>query len=147
MATKYSLVLISYPWKSSKKVTVKMTSEDKKVLEVEYDRLQSIADRTGHSPRYKILGPIQLKKLMAEVKAEQTAARKNGAKKAAETRKKNGPNFICCPQCGAKSKKLYSEFGGLQTRKCQNGHTFEYDKWIADRAFWGGIVTPRLPKV
>ena len=29
-----------------------------------------------------------------------------------------------------------SEFGGLQTRRCQRGHTFEYDKWIADRAFW-----------
>lgn len=44
--------------------------------------------------------------------------------------------FIRCPRCNAKSKKLYSEMGGLQTRQCHNGHMFEYDKWIADRAFW-----------
>ena len=44
--------------------------------------------------------------------------------------------FICCPICGEKSKKLFSEFGGLQTRECKRGHRFEYDKWIADRAFW-----------
>ena len=45
-------------------------------------------------------------------------------------------NFILCPICSAKSKKLYSEFGGLQTRVCRNGHRFEYDKWMADRAIW-----------
>jgi hypothetical protein len=26
--------------------------------------------------------------------------------------------------------------GGLQTRRCQKGHLFEYDKWIADRSPW-----------
>ena len=46
---------------------------------------------------------------------------------------KKTKNFILCPTCKAKSKVLRSEFGGLQTRKCKNGHTFEHDKWMADR--------------
>lgn len=46
-------------------------------------------------------------------------------------------NFVLCPCCKAKSKKLYSEFGGLQTRVCTNGHTFEHDKWLADRPLLG----------
>ena len=52
--------------------------------------------------------------------------------------------FICCPSCGAKSKVLRTEFGGYQTRQCRSGHTFGYDKWIADRAFWGA-TTGRIP--
>jgi hypothetical protein len=47
--------------------------------------------------------------------------------------------FILCPTCGAKSRKLYSEMGGYQTRMCQNGHEFNYDKWMADRMFWVGL--------
>lgn len=53
-------------------------------------------------------------------------------------------NFILCPTCGSKSKKLYSEMGGLQTRRCQRGHMFEYDKWIADRMFWGAIFGGKI---
>jgi len=45
-------------------------------------------------------------------------------------------NFVKCPKCQAKSKKLFSEFGGLETRVCQRGHRFEYDKWMAARMFW-----------
>ena len=56
------------------------------------------------------------------------------------TSAKSPRNFVLCPMCRSKSKVLRSEFGGLQTRKCQNGHTFEHDKWIADRRFWAGIV-------
>jgi len=45
--------------------------------------------------------------------------------------------FVLCPRCGGKSRKLYQEFGGLQTRECSTGcGEFEYDKWTADRAFW-----------
>ena len=45
-------------------------------------------------------------------------------------------NFVTCPTCQAKSKKLYSEMGGVETRRCQNGHLFEYDRWLADRVIW-----------
>lgn len=38
-------------------------------------------------------------------------------------------SFILCPTCQAKSKKLFSEMGGLQTRRCRNGHHFEVDTW------------------
>lgn len=33
-------------------------------------------------------------------------------------------NFVSCPTC----KSL-----GYQTRRCWKGHTFGFDKWIADR--------------
>ena len=49
-------------------------------------------------------------------------------------------SFVTCPQCQAKSKVLRTEFGGLQTRECKNGHIFEFDKWMADRRVWIGIV-------
>jgi len=56
--------------------------------------------------------------------------KKTIASKTPEQKKKK---FILCPRCGSTSKLLYSEFGGLQTRRCKNGHSFEYDKWIGDR--------------
>jgi hypothetical protein len=92
---------------------------------------------------YKVLSPRQLSALLKDIQGERKARRAKGAVKAAKTRASRGPNnFICCPTCGAKSKKLFSEMGGLQTRKCQRGHTFEYDKWIADRAFWAPATAP-----
>jgi hypothetical protein len=54
--------------------------------------------------------------------------------------------FVLCPVCGAKSRKLWSEMGGLQTRECQSGHRFEYDKWMADRIFWNPGAIGRLKK-
>ena len=39
-------------------------------------------------------------------------------------------NFILCPTCQSKSKKLRSEMGGLQTRRCQKGHHFEVDTFF-----------------
>ena len=39
-------------------------------------------------------------------------------------------NFILCPTCNSKSKKLFSEMGGLQTRRCQLGHHFEVDTFF-----------------
>jgi hypothetical protein len=44
--------------------------------------------------------------------------------------KKSPRSFILCPHCQAKSKKLCSEFGGLQTRQCQKGHVFEVDTFM-----------------
>jgi len=61
---------------------------------------------------------------------------------------KKPKKFITCPRCQAKSKVLRTEFGGLQTRQCSSGHVFEYDKWLADRAFWGPITASgTLPKL
>jgi hypothetical protein len=49
--------------------------------------------------------------------------------------------FVLCPTCNSKSKKLSSCFGGLETRECKNGHTFE-----KDRAFGGAIPATPLFK-
>lgn len=43
---------------------------------------------------------------------------------------KKARNFILCPTCKCKSKKLSSEFGGLQTRQCSNRHVFQVDTWM-----------------
>lgn len=90
--------------------------------------------KKDHDGWYKVFGPRQLADELKRMKA-------SSKQKAAATRAKNKregakPVFIHCPSCGARSKKLRSEFGGLQTRVCVYGHYFEYDKWIADRAFW-----------
>ncbi len=47
-----------------------------------------------------------------------------------KTATKKPRTFVTCPHCGSKSKKLCSEFGGLETRKCQKGHVFEKDMWF-----------------
>jgi hypothetical protein len=39
-------------------------------------------------------------------------------------------HFVLCPTCQSKSKKLSSEMGGLQTRRCQRGHLFEVDMFF-----------------
>lgn len=64
------------------------------------------------------------------------ATKKTPSKKPSTTTR----SFITCPRCAAKSKVLRTEFGGLQTRQCKNGHIFEWDKWMADRRVWIGIV-------
>lgn len=46
-------------------------------------------------------------------------------------------SFVLCPHCRSRSKKLRSQFGGLQTRQCKNGHVFQFDKWIAERPLHG----------
>lgn len=47
-----------------------------------------------------------------------------------ENKTKKVRRFILCPTCEAKSKKLFSEMGGLQTRRCKNGHLFEVDTFF-----------------
>ena len=80
----------------------------------------------------RVLGPIQYKRLVADIKSQQVTNRKKGAQKAAVERKKNGtkPHFILCPTCNSRSKKLYSEMGGFQTRRCKRGHNFEVDTFF-----------------
>jgi hypothetical protein len=139
------VVLVTRSWNGKRKLTVKGTFLNRPDAEAFERRLYSkcFGDNT---PDYRVLGPIQFKRLTDEIKKLTAARRATGAKKAAKTRAKNGTKstFITCPHCGAKSKKLYSEMGGLQTRQCQKGHRFEYDKWIADRAVWGLVLTGRV---
>lgn len=139
----HTLVLISKTWNGKRSIKVNATSDNEVFLKEEKARLLEVAEKFGRNPEYRVLGPIQLKKLQTEIKTEQTARRAKGAKKAAVTRAKTPKEarFILCPTCQAKSKKLFSEMGGLQTRKCQNGHTFEHDKWLSDRAFWAPVLT------
>ena len=130
------LVLVSKSYGKTS-VTIKKTSNSIPLLEGEKARLREHMKKTGRAPRdYRILTSFQLQKLLEKVSADR---KKKGLAKAAATRARKAAlgittpkSFICCPSCGAKSKKLFSEFGGLQTRKCQNGHTFEYDKWLTD---------------
>lgn len=139
----YTIVLISHIWRRGTVVKFKAHFATKEEAKAE---LAKMLARPGVDADYRVVGPKQLKELVVKDAEKRAERRQAGAKKAAETRKKNGPNnFIRCPTCGCKSKKLFSEMGGLQTRKCTNGHLFEYDKWIADRAFWGPIMGAGVP--
>jgi hypothetical protein len=85
--------------------------------------------------RYEVLSENQLKNVddKRKSKVKEVAAEKRKktlAKKSPEERKKV---YILCPKCRAHSKLLYSEMGGLQHRRCKNGHEFQYDKWVSDR--------------
>lgn len=118
-------------------IKVKACSDNEVYLKEERSRLREIASKLGTNPDYQILGDRKLKALEEEIKGEQSARRKAGAQKAKETIAKHGKKFVLCPSCQSKSKKLFSEMGGLETRQCTHGHRFEYDRWIDDRA-WAG---------
>lgn len=134
--TGFTVILVESRWKGVGKLVPRGWAPTR-------DEANVIAEqwRQKSDAYYKVCSARQLKEMTRDREKRKAANRKVAAKKAAATRKTRGPNnFVCCPRCGAKSKKLWSEFGGLQTRQCQNGHMFEYDKWIADRAFWGPIL-------
>jgi hypothetical protein len=136
-----TLVLISKTGYSSKRsIKVKMTSDDLSVLSEERERLYEVADKLGTNPSYGIYDEKEMEELREEIKAEQSARRKVGAQKAKATIAKEGKKFVLCPTCGKKSKKFFSEMGGLETRQCQRGHRFEYDRWIDERAWAGPCV-------
>jgi hypothetical protein len=133
----FTVVLVSSCFNGKRTPRFKGFSMTREGAEAIRDGLLSKLFGEARNVSYKVLGPRQLSALLKDTEGQRKARRAKGAAKAAKTRASRGPNnFICCPVCQAKSKKLFSEMGGLQTRKCQNGHTFEYDKWIADRAFW-----------
>jgi hypothetical protein len=138
----FMIVLVSHSFNGRDTVRFKGYDLTQEGAEHFRELLFSKLPSGGEGADYRVLGPRQLASLLKTIQGQQAARRAKGAKKAAATRAKTPKDqrFVCCPTCGAKSKKLYSEMGGLQTRKCQRGHTFEYDKWIADRAFWGPIV-------
>jgi hypothetical protein len=136
---KFSLVLVTKSWNGKLSMRVKSTHATRSAAEsAERKAFKFFIDHNMDLPDYRVLGPIQLKKLQEQVAQVKKFRRAEAVKKTQKTRKERGskPTFIKCPHCGAKSKKLYSEMGGLQTRRCQNGHHFEHDKWIEDHAFW-----------
>jgi len=127
----YVVASINY----KKKVTIKSRHETREEAEKARDKRMSKLFGAAAETYYHILGPRQLKKALEAFKERTADRRKAGQQKAAEKRAKNKakgkkPHFILCPTCGAKSKKLYSEMGGLQTRKCKNGHLFEVDTFF-----------------
>lgn len=126
MSKGYTVVLVSRSWNGKRKLHERGYSDTR--TGADQIRRQWLEKSDAD---YRVLGPVQLKRLQDEIKAEQYARRKKGAAKAAATRKARGPAaFILCPTCNAKSKKLRSEMGGLQTRVCKNGHYFEVDTFF-----------------
>lgn len=123
------LVLVSHSWDGKRSLVIKGVYPTRGEALCEQARLGVFSFRfNGLEAEYRVCGVRQFAALEKEIKAEHAVRRKAGAKKAAATKKKNGgPRFILCPTCGSKSKKLFSEMGGLQTRQCQKGHSFEAD--------------------
>lgn len=125
------LVLVSSVWNRSArtyvtKLTIKGVYGSKADAELEKARLKKIGGGW-----YKVCSNRTFARMTNELKKEQQKRRANGAKKAAETKKKKSKEgsmiYILCPGCQAKSKLLFSEMGGLQQRRCHNGHRFEVD--------------------
>jgi len=117
-----------------KKLKVYGHAKDKKYL---YKAQEEVSARTPEHvrPNYQIVDEHQLSKIKQKYAERATANRRKGAErakmKAAGRVAKGLPpkKFITCPTCDAKSKLLFSEMGGVQTRTCQNGHHFEIDTW------------------
>jgi hypothetical protein len=132
--TTITLVLVSHSWKGKTTLKVKGRYPSRGAAKQAERKLRTrtVGGYSNDRTDYRVLGPRQLAALVAQISKEHAARRKIGATKAAATRKQNGkkPTFILCPTCGAKSKKLFSEFGGLQTRRCRNGHNFEVDTFF-----------------
>ena len=133
MKNKVALVLVTHSWNGKTTLKLKGMFASRSIAIKAEKKLRSF-NFGGYNerPDYRILGPIQLAKLVAELNQEKAKRRKEAAAKATKTRKENGtkPHFILCPTCNAKSKKLFSEMGGLQTRRCKNGHNFEVDTFF-----------------
>jgi hypothetical protein len=132
----YTVMLVSTTWNGKRSLKARGWSETREGAEQILRQWQAASDAD-----YRVLGPVQLRKLRAEIEAEKAARRRAGQAKAAAKRAKNAaagrtPRFILCPRCRARSRILFTEMGGLQNRRCSAGHEFTYDKWIADRAFW-----------
>jgi hypothetical protein len=94
-------------------------------------RFREPGDKPDTILRYIVMNEKQYGEYLAGKKKKSLEKRRaTMAKKTPDQKKKT---YILCPRCRAHSKMLYSEMGGLQTRVCKNGHSFEYDKWIGDR--------------
>jgi hypothetical protein len=56
---------------------------------------------------------------------------------------KRKPQYVLCPTCESRSRKLHT-MGGVERRECRQGHLFDYDKWMADRLIWAPGATTQL---
>jgi len=142
----YKVVLVSSHHDGRRSVKIKFATDSSLTAHDFLNDLIKRCPKTGNvGPDYRVLNRIDFAELNAVICRETAARRAKGAKKAAATRKKHGAAaFVLCPRCGAKSKKLWSEMGGLETRQCKNHHRFEHDRWLADRAFWAPVLTGRV---
>jgi glutaredoxin len=144
----FSVILVSKDWKGKTTLTNKGRFPTKQLADARKASLLAHAKRCKlDRPTYNVVDVDGHYRLQKKVDAQSAVNRKAGAAQAAATRRENGtkPSFVLCPHCKSKSKKLFSEMGGLQTRQCRRGHQFTYDKWIADRAATAFIFTGRLP--
>ena len=119
---RFVLALMSY---SRGKAHLKLKGQFNtvKAAEAEEKRLTEFFESHNlNVPYYRVMGKGEFDDAKAaELKKCKPLVRK----------KSTGPkNYILCPVCNAKSKKLYSEMGGLQTRKCKSGHYFEVDMFF-----------------
>lgn len=156
-----NLVLVTHHDNGKLSLKHKRQGVTSEVAQAEKKRLEAHA-KACHldKPDYRILDQKGMGRLYREIDAnveKRVAAGRVRAKAQREKNKMAGkkpqaPKHVPCPRCSSKtSKVLHSEFGGLQTRKCKNGHQFSYDKWIADRPllglFQGVIASPyRAPR-
>jgi hypothetical protein len=110
----------------------KVLSEKLNKFEFNQDKMfRRPSDKPSTVLRYIVMNEKQYQEYLASKKTKSLEKRKATlAKKTPEQKKKT---YILCPRCRAHSKLLYSEMGGLQTRRCKNGHQFTYDKWVGDR--------------
>lgn len=103
-----------------------------KCIKFKDDRLERTPDHVRNDSAYVVVNEAGYKRLLNKRDKVMKEKRARAAVKAAATRKKNGTKkrFILCPTCDSKSKKLFSEMGGLQTRMCKRGHKFEVDTFF-----------------
>lgn len=159
-ATTVDLVLVTHHDNGKLSLKHKKRATTREAAQAEKARLEAHAKASGlGKPDYRVLDQAGMGRLYREIDANvekriaagRVRAKAKREKNAAAGKKPEAPKHVACPKCKLKtSKVLYSEFGGLQTRKCKNGHTFRYDKWIADRPllglFQGVIASPYRTK-
>lgn len=124
----FHVILVSHGHNGVGPTTIKRSFSNRKAATIYKRTLYSkLPDHIRAD--YRVVSEKELSKMQEKKMAKQRRNRKRGAQKAAEARKGCKLNYITCPKCNAKSKKLYSEMGGLQTRLCHNGHQFEWDSY------------------
>jgi len=129
--SKFVIKGIATTKEQAKKINQELSDKLNKFEFIQDARFRKPSDKPQTTLRYIIMSENQYQEYLKIKKAKSLAKRKlTISKKTPEQKKKT---YILCPHCHAHSKLLFSEMGGLQTRKCKNGHQFEYDKWIGDR--------------
>ena len=94
MKNKVALVLVTHSWNGKTTLKLKGMFASRSIAIKAEKKLRSF-NFGGYNerPDYRILGPIQLAKLVAELNQEKAKRRKEAAAKATKTRKENGTVF------------------------------------------------------